>query len=433
MHVSVEATTGLERRMTVEVPAERIEQEIKTRLKSLASKARLDGFRPGKIPFSVVEQKFAGKVRSEVLGDMIRTSFQEALSQEKLRPAGGPKIETLSEQPEQGLAYTATFEVYPEIALAPLDKVVIDKPVVEITEHDVDNMLEKLRRQRPSWKPAQRPAQTGDQLQIEFKAHIAGAESTSGPSQQTSLILGGGTLPKEIEEKLLGLKPGDETTIDRPAAADAQEQPTTGKPISKYTVKVVAIFQPDLPALDAEFVKTLGVESGDMATLRIEVRGNMERELEQAINAKLKQQIMDVLVKNNPVEIPKAPLEHEIDTLIEQANAKQAGKALARGDYESTARRRVALGLIIGDIIKAHSIKPDPARVRVMVESLASTYEDSEEVIKWYYSSRERLMQMESLVLEDQVVDWILERAQVNNKTSSFDAVINPEPASAIL
>ena len=431
MQVSVEATSGLERRMTVEVPAERIEQEVKTRLKSLAGKAKLDGFRQGKVPFNIVERKFAGRVRSEVMGDMISSTFQEALSQEKLRPAGGPKIETLYEQPEKGLGYTATFEVYPEIALAPLDKVTIDKPVVAITEQDIDNMLVNLRKQRPNWKPAERGAQLGDQLQIEFKTHVVGAESGQGPSQQTTVVLGTGALPKEVEEKLLGLSAGEETSIGRPASVDEQG-PEGSKLIDKYTIKVIALYQADLPELDEAFAKSLGVESGTMEDLRTEVRGNMQRELDLAIKNKLKQQVMDVLLERNPVEIPKAPLDKEIDALIEQTKTKYKGQApQSRADYEPAARRRVALGLIIGDIIRTNSIKADADKVRDLVDSLASTYEDSDEVVKWYYSSRERLDQVESLVLEDQVVDWVLERTQVSEKTSSFDALINP-PQTAV-
>lgn len=431
MHISVETTAGLERRMTVEVPAERINQEVKTRLKSIASKARLDGFRPGKVPFAVVEQRFAGKVRAEVLGDMVRSSFHEAVAQEKLRPAGGPTIETLDEKPDKGLSYVATFEVYPEIQLAPLEGIKLEKPVVQITEQDVDAMLDKLRKQRQGWEPVERAIQSGDQLQVEFSTSIEGLDSKSAPAQQTTVILGETGIDKEIEQRLLGMHAGEEAVIHHHMPADFHDPVVAGKAV-QYTVKVLAAYQPLLPDLDESFIRGLGVEAGTLEALRSEVRANMERELEQAIKAQMKQQVMDALLEANALDLPKALVDQEIDILMEQANkgrppASEQAQAAQRPRYEANARRRVTLGLLLGEVLKTSAVKADPARVRALVESLAASYEDPNEVIKWYYASKERLAKVESLVLEDQVVDWIAERAQVSERTATFDEIMNPQ------
>jgi len=438
MQVSVEATTALERRVTVEVPAERIEQEIKVRLKSLASKAKLDGFRPGKVPLNVVERKFAGRVRAEVLGDMIRSSYEEAVTQEKLRPASTPRIETLYEQPDKGLGYIATFEVYPEIKLAPLTELSLEKPVVGITDQDVDHMLENLRKQRAGWEPVEREARKDDQLQVEFRTRIEGDEAHGDHAQQTSLVLGASTIENEIEDRLYGLKVGEEVVIDQRLPDDFHKAELAGRPV-QYFIKLLSLYEPKLPALDEEFVRSLGVEDGTLESLRVEVRANMQRELEQAIKAKLRQQVMDTLLASNAIELPKALIDKEINSLVEQGKKAARGSAARPQDpatqqarHEATARRRVTLGLLLSDIVKTNEIKPDAARVRALVDTLASSYEDPAEVVKWYYGSSERLAQMESLALEEQVVDYVLERARVKNTDSTFDALMNPkqsEPA----
>lgn len=436
MHVSVE-TNGLERRMTVEVPAESIDLEVRSRLKSLASSARLDGFRPGKVPFTVVERKFAGRVRSEVLGDTIRTSYEEALRQEKLNPVAGPKIETLYEQPDKGLGYTATFEVYPEIALTPLDALNFIRPAATINEQDVDNMLTTLRKQSQTWAPVERAARLDDQVQIEFRAELEGETSSGSHSQQTSAVLGMNAIPKEIEDSLLGVKPGEEVIVNHQVPADFPDPARTGKSVT-YTVKLITLYEPVLPAMDAQFARNLGVDSGSLDELRIEVRANMERELSQAIALKLKQQVMDALLEANPMEVPKTLVDKEAQMLLAQTREKFVAQGRKAHElpadsslFESSAQRRVILGLLIGDVIRTSSMKADPARVRIAIETIAFTYEDPEEIIKWYYGSPERLAQVQSLVLEDQVVEWVLEQAQVTVSNSTFDKLMNPQQNAA--
>ncbi len=436
MHVSVEATKGLERSITVEVPEEHIAEEVRKRLKSLAGRVKLDGFRPGKAPLQVVEQRFKGQVREEVVRDTLRSSFEEAVAKEKLRPAGGTEIKSVAEQPGQGLSYKATFEVYPEIKLASFDGFKVSKSEAAITGQDVDTMLETLRKQRQGWQPAERESRSGDQLQISVTLlNEEGVET--GPANQTNVVLGASLLGKEIEEKLLGLKAGSEVVIEQ-AAPTNHPDPARANKLERYRVKLVSLLEPLLPELDEAFIRDFGIESGSLDELRVEVRANMQREMDQAVKNKLKQQVMDWLYKAHPIEIPKALIESEAVTLLNNERYKRglspatAEDIIAqRAAYESQAGRRVALGLLLAEIIKDSAIKVDPAQVRASVEAIAATYEDPQEVIQWYYGTPQRLNQIESLVLEDQVVEWLLKRAEVATVASNFDAIIHPELSGA--
>lgn len=432
MHVSVETTQGLERSITVEVPEEHIALEVEKRLKSLASRVKLDGFRPGKVPLQVVEQRFKGQVRQEVVQDTLRSSFQEAVAKENLRPAGGTEIKSLEEQPGQGLSYKAIFEVYPEIKLASFEGFKITKPAAEITEQDVDNMLETLRKQRQGWQPADHESRTGDQMQISFT--LLNEESAQvGPDSQTNVVLGASIMGKDIEAKLLGLKAGSEVVIEQAAPANHPD-PARANKMERYRIKVISVFEPLLPELDEAFIRDFGIESGSLDELRAEVRANMERELIQSVKNKLKQQVMDWLYESHPIEIPKALIENEAVNLLNSERNKRglppadaAVSAAQRVAYEPHAKRRVALGLLLAEIIKGNGIKVDPAKVRESVEAAAVTYEDPQEVVQWYYGSPQRLNQIESLVLEDQAVDWLLTHAEVTTLVSSFDGIIHPE------
>ncbi len=432
MHVSVEATKGLERSITVEIPEEHIAQEVQKRLKSLAGRVKLDGFRPGKVPLQVVEQRFKGQVREEVVRDTLRSSFQEAVAKENLRPAGGTEIKSVEEQPGQGLSYKATFEVYPEIKLASFEGFKVTKPEAAITEQDVDKMLETLRKQRQGWQPADREARNGDQLQISFT--LLNEEGIQvGPDSQTNVVLGASILGKDIEEKLLGLKAGSEIVIEKTAPANHPD-PARADKTERYRIKLISLFEPVLPELDEAFIRDFGIESGSLDELRVEVRANMQRELDQAVKDKLKQQVTNWLYEAHPIEIPKALIENEAANLLNNERNKRGlppaaaeDIAVQRAAYESQARHRVALGLLLAEIIKDNGIKVDPAQVRASVEAAAVTYEDPQEVIQWYYGSPQRLNQIESLVLEDQVVEWLLKHAEVATVASSFDEIIHPE------
>lgn len=433
MQVSVETTAGLERRMTVEVPEERIEQEVQTRLKSMAGRVKMDGFRPGKIPFKVVEQRFAGQIRKEVMGDIVQKSFSEAVQQEKLRPAGGTKIDKLTEQPGKGLEYTAVFDVYPEIALAPLEDLKVEKPVAEVTGQDVDKMIETLRRQRQTWVPVEREARNGDQLQFSVKTSIDGGEWAGSDDKQTLLVLGANNVPQEIETQLLGVKAGGEATVSHKFPEDHLEQAMANKPV-QYIFKIISVSEPKLPEVDEKFIQGLGVEIGTLEALKSEIRENMQRELQQALQNNLKQQVMDALLEANSIDVPKMLVNNEAERMVQEAKSRMRAQGLNAKDvplqpslFEEPARRRVILGLLLADIIKAREIKVNPQKLRSKLEAIASTYEDPEEVIKWYYGSQERLAQIETLTLEDQVVEAILEHANISESATTFGAMMNPQ------
>ncbi|MFA7096418.1 MAG: trigger factor [Gammaproteobacteria bacterium] len=431
MQVSVEATGGLERRITVQVPAERIEKEIDDRLKSLTRTARVAGFRPGKVPFKVIERKYGAQVRQEVLGEVVQSSFYEAVAQEKLRPAGGPKIEAGKVEPGQNLEYSATFEVYPEIHLASLEGVSIERPVAEVTDEDVERVINTLRKQRVTWNEVDRPGQNEDRLVIDFEGLIEGAPFPGNTGKQVALVLGSGSFIPGFEEQLIGARAGEQRTFDVQFPDDYPAKEVAGKQV-RFQVNVSSVSEPQLPEVDESFAKSFGISDGSVQSLRDEVRQNMRRELDQTIRNKVKQQVMDALLEKNKIDLPSALVEQEIDQLIAQAQeqfrdpARRQNLSLPRSLFEEQARRRVALGLIIGEVIKANEIKLDQARVRQMVEGLASTYEHPEEVVNWYYSNRNLLSGIEALVLEEQVVDLLLQQMNVTDTPTEFDSLMNP-------
>lgn len=422
MQVSVETMGTLGRRMTVQVPAERIDHEVESRLKSLSRSARVAGFRPGKVPFKVIQQRYGRQVHLEVAGDVMGSTLQEALSQQNLRPAGEPKLEPRTVEPGKALEYVAVFDVFPEFEPASLVGVKIEKPVAEISTRDIDSMLEKLRQQRATWQTAERAARQGDQLTVDFTGTIDGAEFAGGSGTGMQVEIGGKRLIAGFEEKLVGSSAGDEVTMDLRFPDDYHSAEVAGKPVH-FKVKVIRVAEPALPEVDDAFAKSLGVDSA--AALREEVAKNMGRELEQMVQSVTKDRAFEqLLARNSSLEVPASLVDEEIDRLAnetqQQIGASAQGK-LPRNLFEARARRRVTLGLIIGEIIKRNGIQVDPERVRRTVETLAASYENPAEVVKWYYENREALASAQSLVLEEQVVEWLLAQAQVEDKTCSFD------------
>ncbi|MEJ2692911.1 MAG: trigger factor [Candidatus Thiodiazotropha sp.] len=424
MQVSVESGEGLERRMTVELPAEQIEAEVNKRLKQIGHTAKLDGFRPGKVPMTMLRRVYGGQVLQEVYGHMIETSYQAAVRQEKLAPAGLPKIEP-KEATEEGLfGYVATLEVMPEVELAKLEGKVT-RPVTEITEQDIDDMIEKLRKQRASWSVVERAAAEGDQVKISFEGKVDGEVFEGGSAEDVPLVLGSKRMIEGFEEALVGMIKADKRTVELKFPEDYRVEELAGKPVT-FEVEVSEVAEEMLPEVDDAFAKEFGTEEG-VDKLRVDIRANMERELAQRVQAKVKSQAMDLVYEQNRIEIPKALLDEEIDALQKQTRERLGQGAgsmeLPRDMFEEQARRRVALGLVIGEIIKQHDIQIDNDRVRKTIEDFASSYEQPEEVVNYYYGNQEQLASVQNMVLEDQVVDWILEQIEVNDEPTTFAAL----------
>lgn len=418
MQVSVENTGALERRMTVQVPAERIDEAVKSRLQSMTRTVRLDGFRPGKVPYRVVEKRFGPQVRAEAMGELISNTYQEAIQQENLRPAGQPSIDPPEAKPGEPLEYVATFEVYPEVTFKPLDGIALTRPVAEITEADVDAMLEKLRKQRATWDAVERPAELGDRVVVDFEGTVGGEPFSGNKASNAPIELGSDTMIEGFEAQLVGVKAGDERTLAVTFPEDYRSTDVAGK-AAEFKVKVHTVAAPSLPALDDEFARTFGVGDGGLEGLRAEVRKNMERELRQAIRNRVKRAVFDALLEQNAVDVPKSLVEDEMATLTKQDTGQAGSRPVEQ--LEAEARRRVALGLLIAEIIKQNQLQIDPERVREEVESIASSYEKPDEVVQWYYSNQEMLSGVQSYVMEDIVADWVMENAQVEDKPMSFD------------
>ncbi len=436
MQVSVEATNGLERRMTVAFPSERIEKEVENRLKSLAPRVKVPGFRPGKVPFMVVRQKFGGQVREEVVDQVITSSFYEAVAQEKLRPAGTPRIESQN-QADSNFEFTATFEVYPEIHVAPVEEMTIERTTAEVTDQDVDNMLERLRKQRTSWKEADRKAQLDDRVIVEYHATVDGEAFAGNEGTDMPVVLGSKTMIAGFEDGLIGSEAGQEVEMDLTFPENYQAKELAGK-AAHFKVKVTRVEEPELPELNEEFAAGFGVKEGGVEVLLSEVRANMSRELERALRDKVKQRVMDALLEKNAIDLPQSLVDQESERLAQQMEAQMQyqgiaskGQKVPRNLFESQARRRVALGLVLSEIVSKNELKASPDKVREAVEGIASTYEQPEEVVKWYMGDRGRMAEVESMVLEDQVVDWVLDHAQVTDIMASFDEIMSPQATQA--
>lgn len=434
MQVSVETTSGLERRMTVGIPADRIENEVNKRLQQTAKRARVDGFRPGKVPMSVIRKRFGASAHQEVIGEVIQSSFYEAIMQEKLNPAGAPSVEPKSMEAGKDFEYVATFEVYPEVTLAGFEAISVERPESEVTEADVDTMLETLRKQNTRFEAVERAAENGDQVTIDFVGKIDGEAFQGGTANGTTLVLGSGRMIPGFEEGLVGAKAGDSLTLNVTFPEDYQNLDLAGK-AAEFETTVQAVAAPALPELNDEFFAQFGVNEGGLEGFRAEVRKNMERELRQAIKTKVKGQVMDGLLKTNTVEVPKALISNEIDRLREQAVQQFGGANIQASQlpaelFEEQAKRRVSLGLIVAEVVKQNDIKPDNDRVRAMVEELASAYQEPEQVINWYYQNEQQLGEIQSVVLEEQVVDTVLQKAQVTDKKVAYEEAVKPaQPA----
>ncbi|ANE56555.1 trigger factor [Methylomonas sp. DH-1] len=428
MQVSVEKTSELSRKMTVSIPDAVVQEKMETRFKTLARTVKVDGFRPGKVPASMVKKLYGDRVRNEVTGDLIQSTYFEALQQQELNPAGHPHIHP-SEKTE-GFEYVAEFEVYPEIALDGVSGLQIERPNATVEESDVDNMIEKLRQQKKTWNGVERAAQEGDKVLIHFSGVCEGENFTDGKVENYQVEIGGKQMIPRFEDELTGLSAGESKTFSVTFPEKYNSEKLAGKP-AEFEVELVKVEEPVLPEVDADFIKAYGVEDGDAATFRADVRANMERELAQGLKTKLKTAVMDALVEHVPVSIPNALVDQEIQALMKpyaerakNMRLKLEDLNLPRDMFEEQAKRRVALGLILGEVIHKNELKVDADKVRSVIEDMAKSYERPEDVVNWYYADKSRLNDVQQMVLEDQAVAWIVGQAKVADVTVGFDQVM---------
>tara|TARA_R110002167_G_scaffold52042_2_gene150544 strand:- start:15531 stop:16892 length:1362 start_codon:yes stop_codon:yes gene_type:complete len=431
MQVSVEATSSLERQMTITVPAEQIENDVNSRLKETARTARIDGFRPGKVPMKVLKRRYGEGVRQDVMGEVIQSSFYEAITQEKLKPAGGPSIKPNQMVEGEDFQYVATFEVYPEIALADYSAVELTKETAVVADADVDEMVETLRKQQSGWNEVERAAAEGDRVNIDFEGFKAGEAFDGGQASGHELVLGSNTMIPGFEDGLIGQAADAELELALEFPAEYHSADLAGQAVT-FKVKVNSVSAPELPELNAEFFSKFGIDEADVDGFKVEIRKNMEREVKQALHAKLKNSVLNELVAVNKIDVPKALTDGEIDRLRQQAVQQFGGgsgidaSALPAELFSEQAQRRVAIGLLVGELIQSSGLKADADRVRATVEEMADTYQQPQEVIDYYYGNPEQLAQVEALVLEDQVVDLLVSQAKVTEIGVAYQDAIKP-------
>ncbi len=430
MQVSVESISKLERRMQVQVPAERVTREIAARLKNISRTARLNGFRPGKAPITVIRRQFGTQVHREVIGELLQSSFAEAVTEQKLSPAGNPRIEPQSVDEGEDLKYVATFEVFPEVALKPIESMELERISASVTESDVDAMIERLRKQQMKYSKVERAAAAGDRVVIDFVGTIDGTEFAGGKGENIAIVLGEGRMLAELEQGLIGASADERRDIAVNFPADYRATELAGKRASFATL-VKTVEAPALPEIDEEFCASFGVAEGGIPKLREDVAANMRRELEQNLRNRNKTAVMQQLYQLNPIDLPNALVESQVrDMQVEamrRSGAKDVSQAPPREPLIEPARRRVALGLIFNDIIRRENLVPDPKRVNERLDEMVGAYGDAAAMKRAYQQNPDAMRQVESLALEDQVVDWILARAKVRETVSSFKDVMNFE------
>lgn len=432
MQVSVETTQGLERRATITVPADKIDSEVKKQVQQEARRARIDGFRPGKVPVSVIEKRYGKAIRQDVAMQVMQQNYVEAMIQEKLNPAGAPKFEPKTNEKGKDLEFVAIFEVYPEVELKDLEKVEVEKPVAEVTDADVDTMMDTLRKQHAGWKEVKRKAKkTDDRVTIDFVGSIDGEEFEGGKAEDFPLEMGQGRMIPGFEDGVAGMKTGEEKTIEVTFPEDYHAENLKGKK-AEFAITVKKVEEQDLPELNDEFVTQFGITEGGVDALRAEVKKNMERELKSAVNNKVKQQVIKgLLAANADIDVPAALKEQEVNTLRQQAlqrfgdNAKNMPELPAEL-FEEQAKERAQVGILLGEVIRSNELKVDDEKVKELIETTASAYEDPSEVIEYYNTNEQLMQQVRNMALEEQAIELILDKAKVTEKSMQFDEVMNP-------
>ena len=428
---TIETTQGLERRVSITIPADSVKSAVREELKRVAKNARVDGFRKGKVPPHIIEQRFGVSVRNDVLNDLLPRYFFDLMFQEKVNLAGRPTFAVDSYEEGKDLQFTATFEVYPEVKLQGLENIKVEKPTVEITEADIDKMVNVLRKQQATWAETQDAAKAEDRVTLDFSGSIDGEEFEGGKASDFVLLMGQGRMIPGFEEGIVGHKAGEQFDINVTFPDEYHSENLKGK-AAKFAVTLKKVEVMVLPELTDEFVSKFGPNSKTVADLRVEIKKNMERELKNALVSRVKNQVIDGLIEQNPLDVPAAAIEQEIEVLRNQAtqrfggNAQQAAQ-LPRELFEEQAKRRVQVGLLFSEVIASNELKADEARVKAMIEDIASAYEQPAEVIEYYNKNKELMNNIRNVVLEEQAVDAVLAKAQVTEKASSFDEIMNPQ------
>ncbi len=432
MQANLETLGSLQRKLNITVPMADIDGEVESRLKRLTRTVRIDGFRPGKVPLTVVVKQFGPQVRQEVLGDTLQKTFGDAVTQQNLRVAGYPKFDAAP--PVDGasdFSYSATFEVYPEVVVGDVTKANVTRATLEVSETEIDKTLEIMRKQRVSYEAADRAAENGDRVTMDYVGTIDGVEFAGGKAEGQSVVLGDGRFLPEFEKSLPGMKAGDSKKFDLKFPDDYAGKEVAGK-TAVFAVTVKEVSAPKLPVIDAEFAKSLGVEDGDLAKMRTEIRGNLEREVKARLKARTKERVMDALMEVTKIEVPKALVDMEVERLQQMARQDLASRGIPVNEniplpadiFEKQAQRRVTLGLILSEVVRGQNLQAKPEQVRALVEEQAQSYEHPQEVVKWFYQSPERLRDIESVVLEENVVNWALATAQVKDEAVTFDELM---------
>ena len=431
MQATVEQISTLERRIHLAVPMQQIETEVTTRLKDIARNTKLDGFRRGKVPMSIVAKQYAGQVRQEVLGDAVEKTFSEAVRANQLKVAGYPRIEPKTDAATpDAIEFSATFEVYPEVTLGDISSAKITRSIVNVGDADVDKTVEVLRKQRVEFNSADRAAVAGDLVTLDYTGTINGEVFGGGEAKGFRVVLGEGRTLKEFETALMDVKAGDSKSFDVTFPVDYHASELAGK-TATFAVEVTDVSAPKLPEVDMEFAKSLGVVDGDVQKMRAEIQGNLEREVQNRVNAKVKEQVMQVLLDATQIEVPKSLQDMEMQRLMESARNDMQARGMNVQDvplsadiFGEQAKRRVSLGLILAEAVHANGLVAKPEQVRKLIEEFAQSYEDPQEVIKWHQQNPERMQEMESLALENNVVEWVLGKAQVEDQSVAFDELM---------
>ena len=431
MQVSIETLDGLERRMTVQIPSQRVAEAVEQKLRELSRKVRIDGFRPGKVPLKVVQQKYGGQVRQEVIGDVIESSYQEALIQKNVRPAGMPSIDSISDEGGENVSYTATFEVFPELETLDLGSIEVEKPVVDITDDDFEAMLKKLQEQRKTWKETKAAAKKGFQVLVDFEGRIDGELFEGGAGKDMPVEVGAGQMLEQFDAALDGIKAGEEKTVQVDFPEDYQGQEVAGK-TAEFKIRATRVSKPELPEIDADFAKGFGIEDGDLDRMRADIRANMEKERDDRLKQHIKNLVLAELLARNEIIAPTAMVAEEVKNLRMQAasHMRQDPAAIDENSlpdalFVEEATRRVQTGLLIGEVLRREGIELDQDKVEESIEQMAVAYEQPEQVINYYRQNREARSSVENMVLEEQVIDHILSKAQVSEKQGGFEDLMN--------